>query len=258
MMSKIKLNIKLNTKSVSAIVGIILALILMLLFKIGYERIQVFVLIYLLCLLISKHFGYALIGSIVIFAIVNLMIGNKKFIEKFENEIDSEDTDEGFEDNENKEENDQENNNEGFEDNDESGVDEETENKKENKINNKKIIKKTKEEVDEIEDKETFENDDEISFSPEVKKASENIKNMLKKANGGIKLSEEDLEETEPMGVNTEFFSNDKKPNALRDAQMETYALIDTVSALKDTIETLNPVLSEGKKLMNMFESVRL
>ena len=115
-------------------------------------------------------------------------------------------------------------------------------------------------------EKEAFSNDDDKDFinqldamiTPESKKASENIKDLLKKANGEIKLTDDDLKESKPLGINTNELSNDKKPNALRDAQKETYELINTVNTLKDTLLTLSPVLSEGKKLMNMFESVKL
>jgi hypothetical protein len=95
-------------------------------------------------------------------------------------------------------------------------------------------------------------------MTPESKKASENIKDLLKKTNGGIKLTDDDVKESKTLGINTDELSNDKKPNALRDAQKETYELINTVNTLKDTLLTLSPVLSEGKKLMSMFESIKL
>jgi len=218
-----KFNVKLNTKSISIIVLVIIIIILGLLFKIGYEKVLVFGMLYLLTLLITKNILYSLFGSILLFAIINLMIKNKNFVENFENELEDDDDDESKK--------------EGFEDEDDD-IDSEEKNEK-----SKKSVKVPVQEEE---------------FSAKVREASNNIKNMLNKANGGIKLTDDDLKETGPVGINTEHYSNDKRPNALRDAQMETYALIDTVSALKDTIETLNPVLSEGKKLMNMFESVRL
>ena len=97
-----------------------------------------------------------------------------------------------------------------------------------------------------------------IFSQPDVLKASENIQNLLKTVNGGIELKEDDLKETVPLNVSLEKYSNDNKPNALKQAQIETYQLIDTVSALKDTITTLSPVLEEGKKLMSMFESFKI
>lgn len=221
-----KMNIQLKTKMLVVIVLMISLFVLLILFKnklnisIYTEKVLVFLILYLLCLIISKNVAYSLFGSILLFLIINLMINNKIFIEKFENEI--QDTD------------------------DYDGDDEFDE--------------------DKDKEKEAFSNDDTKEFiseldsmmTPESKKASENIKDLLKKANGEIKLTDDDLKESKPLGINTNELSNDKKPNALRDAQKETYELINTVNTLKDTLLTLSPVLSEGKKLMNMFESVKL
>jgi hypothetical protein len=218
-----KMNIQIKTKMLVAIVLMISVFVLLILFKnklninIYTEKVLVFLILYLLCLIISKNIAYSLFGSILLFLIINLMINNKVFIEKFENEN---------QDNENQDDDDE----------------------------------------DEDKEKEAFSNDDDKDFineldaimTPESKKASENIKDLLKKANGEIKLTDDDLKESKPLGINTNELSNDKKPNALRDAQKETYELINTVNTLKDTLLTLSPVLSEGKKLMNMFESVKL
>ncbi len=216
-----KMNIQIKTKMLVAIVLMISVFVLLILFKnklninIYTEKVLVFLILYLLCLIISKNIAYSLFGSILLFLIINLMINNKVFIEKFENENQDDDYDD---------------------------------------------------DEDEDKEKEAFSNDDDKDFineldaimTPESKKASENIKDLLKKANGEIKLTDDDLKESKPLGINTNELSNDKKPNALRDAQKETYELINTVNTLKDTLLTLSPVLSEGKKLMNMFESVKL
>ena len=97
-----------------------------------------------------------------------------------------------------------------------------------------------------------------IFNTDEVKNSSDNIQNLLKKINGGIELKEDDITETDKLNVDHKKYGDDKKPNALRDAQKEAYELIDTVNALKDTITTLAPVLSEGKKLMNIFENLKI
>ena len=73
-----------------------------------------------------------------------------------------------------------------------------------------------------------------------------------------IELKEDDTKESDLLNIDTQKYSNDKVPNALKEAQKETYALIDTVNTLKSTIETLTPVLKEGKKLMDMFENIRV
>jgi hypothetical protein len=209
-----KFNMQFKTKSLLIIVLIITIFVLLILFKnklninIYTEKALVFLILYLLCLIISKNMVYSLFGSILLFLVINLMINNKKFVENFENvstEEDSEDQ-EGFSN---------DNTNE-------------------------------------------FINQLESIITPESKKASENIKDLLKQTNGGIKLKDDDVNESKPLGINTDELSNDKKPNALRDAQKETYELINTVNTLKDTLLTLSPVLSEGKKLMNMFENIKL
>jgi hypothetical protein len=226
-----KFNMQFKTNSLLIIVLMITIFVLLILFKnklklnIYTEKVLVFFILYLLCLIISKNMVYSLIGAILLFLVINLMINNKNFVEKFENEDDNDDD-------ENKES--FENDNDNDDDND-----------------------KEKEEFSNDDTKE-FINELEAIMTPESKKASNNIKDLLKQANGGIKLTDDDVKESKALGINTDELSNDKKPNALRDAQKETYELINTVNTLKDTLMTLSPVLSEGKKLMNMFESVKL
>lgn len=106
---------------------------------------------------------------------------------------------------------------------------------------------------------ENFENKEgDEPLNKQAKKAADNIQEVLHKMNGGLELKKEDTTETEPMGVSTSQFSSDKKPNALKEAQKETFELINTINTLKDTIDTLSPVLKEGKKLMDMFENIRI
>lgn len=100
-------------------------------------------------------------------------------------------------------------------------------------------------------DKNIFETND-------VKKASDGLKELLKKMNGGIELKDEDLKETGIININTDKYKDDKIPNPLKQAQKETYELIDTVNTLKDTITTLAPVLKEGKKLIDIFHNLKI
>ncbi len=112
--------------------------------------------------------------------------------------------------------------------------------------------KKYKEKLDSVDEQiEKYKND------PKIKKSAENIQEFLKKLNGNIELKGTDVEESKPLNVNTEEYSDDKKFNALRAAQKETYALIDSVSALKDTVTTLQPVLNQGKELMDLFHNFK-
>ena len=97
-----------------------------------------------------------------------------------------------------------------------------------------------------------------IFQSDEFKKSSDGIQELLKRVNGGIELKEDDLKESKPLGIDLDKYKDDEKPNALKIAQKESYELINTVNALKDTISTLSPVLQEGKKLMGLFETLKL
>ena len=201
-----KFNIKMENTHIYSFVLLIIFFMMLVLFKgkIGlsniFEKIFIFIALYLLVLLITKNYLHALIGAILLFLIVNLMINNKNYIESFENPPDTKSI------------------------SDLAGGLSKLLNEKEGGQDSLK-----------------------------------NIQELLKKVNGGIELKDDDKVDTPALGVDTvEKYSNDKIPNALKDAQKETYALIDTVSSLTDTLKTLSPVLSEGKKIMSMFESLKL
>ena len=214
-----KYYIKYDKNKKIILISIIVILLLLLIFKkhINYgpiiEKIYVFLLIFSIVYLISNKLKYSILISAILFLVINLMINNTNFVERFEGAKDSD-----------------------------SKSSTETNTKTDTNISSPaKVVT----ELDKI-------------MTPEAKKATSNIQELLKKANGGIALETDDLKETTPLGVETSKYSNDKTPNALKDAQKETYALIDTVSTLKDTIESLSQVLKEGKKLMEMFESLKI
>ena len=100
--------------------------------------------------------------------------------------------------------------------------------------------------------------DTNIFNTDDFKKSANGIQDLLKKVNGGIALKDDDLKETGTIGIDTKKYSDDEKPNPLKKAQKEAYELIDTVNALKDTVNTLAPVLLEGKKLMGIFQSLQI
>ncbi len=66
-----------------------------------------------------------------------------------------------------------------------------------------------------------------------------------------------DLKDNGPVGVDVNTLKNGPESPLTR-AQKETYALIDTIGILKETVATLNPVLSEGRKVMDMFKGLQL
>ena len=200
-------NIKMENNHIYSFVLLIIFFMMLVLFKekIGlsnlFEKIFIFISLYLLVLLITKNYLHALIGAILLFLIVNLMINNKNYIESFENPPDT------------------------------------------------KSISDLAGGLSQI-----------LNDKEGGQDSLKNIQELLKKVNGGIELKDDDKVDTPPLGVGdtVQKYSNDKIPNALKDAQKETYALIDTVSSLTDTLKTLSPVLSEGKKIMSMFESLKL
>lgn len=122
-----------------------------------------------------------------------------------------------------------------------------------------KINDKLDEMVKKVDDKKVEEPvfDKSIFNTDDYKKSSEGIEKLLKKVNGGIELKDDDLKETGEIGIDHKKYSDDNKPNPLKQAQREAYELIDTVNALKDTVNTLSPVLQEGKKLMDIFENLK-
>ncbi len=76
---------------------------------------------------------------------------------------------------------------------------------------------------------------------------------------GKIELKDDDTTENEPVGIDTSKMVHDEiKPDPLKKAQKETYELIDTISILKETVQSLNPVLSEGKKVMDLFKGLNM
>jgi len=202
------------------------------------EKIILFALLFLIFLVISENLLITIVLSIFVFLLINLlMIYQKKIYntvnitERFDNSSEP-----------------------NIEKKEEHGEKQEHNEKQEPKIN---LDNGTKELSSILLNNEPS-LDLSVLKSDDFLKSSENITELAKKLNGGIEFKKTDLEETKPLGINTKEYSDDKKPNALKDAQKETYELINTVNTLKDTISTLTPVLQEGKKLMEMFETFRL
>ena len=91
--------------------------------------------------------------------------------------------------------------------------------------------------------------------------SAQNIKELI----SGLSKKPLSIEDTKPtndnkpnLGLPLPKYSDDIKPTPFRKAQEETYQLIDTIKTLKDTIETFGPVLSEGKKIMSLFENMKI
>jgi hypothetical protein len=85
------------------------------------------------------------------------------------------------------------------------------------------------------------------------------IEKYTDKLKGKIELKDDDTTENEPVGIDTSQMMHDEiKPDPLKKAQKETYELIDTIGILKETVQSLNPVLSEGKKVMDLFKGLNM
>lgn len=205
-------NIKMENTHIYSCVLLVIFFMMLVLFKEKirlsnlFEKIFIFIALYILLLLITKNYLHAFIGAILLFLIINLMINNKNYIESFENPSETNPPD-------------------------------------------TKSISDLAGGLSKI-----------LNDKDGGQDSLKNLQELLKKVNGGIELKDDDKVETPALDVGDTFekYSNDKIPNALKDAQKETYALIDTVSSLTDTLKTLSPVLSEGKKIMSMFESLKL
>ncbi len=93
----------------------------------------------------------------------------------------------------------------------------------------------------------------------DISKATQGLEKLGKMLNGKIELKEEDKEETKPLNIdfrNTKYA--EEKDTPLSKAQKETYELLNTVKGLEDTIKTLSPVLKEGKRIMDLYQSLNM
>ena len=235
-------NVKFTTEQVRIMIVMVIILVIVLIFKKQFhniiERIIVFAILFLLFLIISKNIIVTIVGSAIIFLLVNLIINTRDTIEKFDNLTTS------------------------VESIAESNTQSDTDKIKE-VIQNLGNIPDLGNITDlgsilDITTQPAIGTAN-LLANPEFKKSADGIQDFLKKVNGGIELKDEDLEETkDKMNINVSAYADDKTPNHLKAAQKETYELINTVKALQDTIGTLSPVLQEGKKLMGLFENLKL
>lgn len=218
-------NVKLTDNQIRIMIITVIILVIILIFRKQFhnivERIIVFAILFLLFLIITKNIIVTLVGASIIFLLVNLIINTRDTIEKFDNLSASTSTEAD---------------------------------QVKDLINNLGNIP----DIQSLISSEPAINTAVLN-NPEFKKSADGIKDFLTQVNGGIELKDEDLEETkDKVNINISAYADDKKPNHLKSAQKEAYELINTVKALQDTIGTLSPVLQEGKKLMGLFESLKL
>ncbi len=224
-------NLKLTKNNTRYLMGLAVLLLLILIFIKNYdsntnnkiyimEKILVFMIIFILTIILSKNYLMSVIISIILFLLINLLMTYTLTMENFQNDMES--------------------------DKKEKKQDDEIE-KEKSKGLDLDVVSKSEPSFDKS-----------IFNSDTFKKSTMGIQDLLKKVNGGIELKEDDLKETGKLGVESTKYSDDKNMNPLKQAQKEAYELIDTVNALKDTVNTLAPVLTEGRKLMDVFQNLKL
>lgn len=215
-------SIKLDKDLKMGLIVIILLLIFGLLIKnIISEIIQkvfTFFIIFTISILLTKNAVVSIIVSIILYFIIQSIMDSSFKMEKFKNEKDDED--------------------------------EEDKKKKNENIDQEPITEKEIGDLDSA--TQSLEIDD-------ISKATQGLEKLGKMLNGKIQLKDEDKEETKPLNIdfrNTKY--SEDKDTPLSKAQKETYELLNTVKGLEDTIKTLSPVLKEGKRIMDIYQSLNM
>lgn len=120
--------------------------------------------------------------------------------------------------------------------------------------------------------RENFENDEnrEKNIDNQTKKRVSHLKNIIKKLEGGIALTDDDLVEKNNIkdyDFKKSRVSKDEDENTKnkdvddytpREAQKETFQLINTVKQLKDTVTELAPILKEGKTILSSLGALKI
>ena len=218
-----KFNIKLSENNKLSLYALIIFCLVALLFRkkltINVERVFLYIILLSLLLSITKNWLVSLIVATLLFLIFNLFI-NTQNNNIYQENFDNSDT-----------------------------MKKELEAKKEEitkKIDSSDFINNITEKMKE------YQND------KDVQKAANGLQNLLSQLDGGIEIKKTDKEETSKLDVDTEEFKDEDKPDPMKKAQKETYELINMVESLKNTMETLAPVLTQGKEIMNMFENFKM
>jgi len=120
---------------------------------------------------------------------------------------------------------------------------------------------------------ERFENESESESQgqdQDKKERVSHLKEIIKKLEGGIALTKDDLIEKNnindydfkksKVSPDEDYNIKDKNINELtpREAQKETFELINTVKQLKDTVNELAPVLKQGKSILSSLSALKI
>jgi energy-coupling factor transporter transmembrane protein EcfT len=187
-----------NKDQKKIMLAIIIILIVILLFRKNLyyliERIIVISIIFLIILVVTKNLLASIIGSILIFLLINMTMNYKNKVEQFQNPI----------------------------------------------IPNSEKETKTESEKD------------------KQKASAENMKKIVSELSNKPLPVEDTVPTNNTLGAPLSKYSDDSPMTPVRKAQIESFELIDSIKMLKDTIETFGPVLSEGKKIMSLFENMKI
>ena len=228
-------NIKLNDNQKNTLFVLIIFCLIILLFRkklnINIERVLLFIIIFSLLIVVTKNWLISIVTTIILFLLFNLLLNTQIKSNNIEN----------------------------F-DNSKEDIKEKVDDKK-NEIKNK--LEDKKEELKKKIDSSDFINEitskmQNYTNNKDVQSAANGLQDLLKQLDGGIQLKDSDTKETDKLNVNTKELSDEKKFDPMRKAQQDTYELINMVDSLKNTMETLAPVLSQGKEIMNMFENFKM
>ena len=228
-------NIKLNEQQKNTLFVLIIICLIGLLFRkklnINVERILLFITLFSLLIVVTKNWVISIVTTVILFLLFNLLLNTQI----------------------------KNNNIENF-DNSKEDIKEKVDDKKDD-IKNK--LEEKKEELKKKIDSSDFINEitakmQDYTNNKDVQSAANGLQDLLKQLDGGIKLKDSDTKETDKLNVDTKELSDEKKFDPMRKAQQDTYELINMVDSLKNTMETLAPVLIQAKEIMNMFENFKM
>jgi|SaaInlStandDraft_5_1057022.scaffolds.fasta_scaffold08738_2 hypothetical protein len=237
-----KYNIKLSDDNKNKLFGFIIICLIALLFKdkfsIYIERVLLFIIIFSLLIAITKNWVISIITTLILFSLFNLLLNTRRRhstlnIENFDNS----DSDEKLK--------------------------KELADKVKSTDSTKDQLESKKEELKKKISSSDFINDitskmQDYTNNKDTQAAASGLQDLLKQLDGGIEFKEKDTKETDKLNVDTKEYKDDSKFDPMKKAQQDTYELINMVDSLKNTMETLAPVLTQGKEIMNMFENFKL
>jgi hypothetical protein len=148
-----------------------------------------------------------------------------------------------------------------------------------NKKKKKNVVKEEEDEDEEDNEEEGDEEDEKENFedledtnknlvnepvtereNDDMDVAVQNLEQFGEMLDGKIKIKKSDKKVSKPLNIdfrNTKY-SEEPTKYSFAKAQKETYELMNTMKTLQDTIKTMSPLLTEGHKVMSMFDNFKI